>query len=53
MRGNGLVDPDEYNRQVDDADGLALAVRNVGTEGSIKQLVKSGESAWKRRTTLR
>jgi len=49
MRGNRLVDPGEYDRQASDADGLTLAVRNMGTEGGAKKPGKGGESAWKLR----
>lgn len=53
VRGNRLVDPGEYDREVKGADGLALVVRSMAPEGGVKKLVrrvtKSEEPAWKLR----
>jgi hypothetical protein len=50
VRGNRLVDPGEYDREVKDADGLALVVKSVVPEGGVKKMVrrvtKSDEPAW-------
>ena len=53
VRGNRLVDPGEYDREVKDADGLALVVKSMAPEGGVKKMVrrvtKSDEPAWKLR----
>jgi type IV secretion system coupling TraD/TrwB family protein len=53
LRGNRLVEPDEYEREMKEADGLALVVKKAKPEGGLKRLsrklTRSSEPVWRLR----